>query len=134
MKQINFTKLLRFKYFFKNNKILSKILDKLFRIIFSNNIPSTVYIGNGTKFAHSGLGCIVHPNTKIGINCKIFQNVTIYSGDKNDTPPIIGDNVYIGAGAVILGNIKIENNVKIGAKAVVTKDVESGRTVFGVQN
>ena len=66
--------------------------------------------------------------SRIGKNFHCFQNVTI--GTTNSPiGPTIGDNVFVGAGAVIMGNIKIGNNVKIGANAIVTQDLPDNCTV-----
>ena len=82
------------------------------------------YIGLG---AHSFYGVFISTNAHIGKNVVIFQQVTIGSnttvGSKNQGSPTIGDNVYIGAGAKIIGNCKIGNNCRIGANCIVTKDV-----------
>lgn len=66
--------------------------------------------------------------SKIGEKLTVFQNVTIGT---NGSPkgPTIGNNVLIGAGAVVIGNIKIGDNVRIGANATVVKDVPSNTTV-----
>ena len=71
-------------------------------------------------------GIVIHPNAVIGVNCLIFQQVTI----TNDVT--IGYHVDIGAGAKILGPAIIGNDIQIGANAVVTKDIPSGYTVAGV--
>ena len=62
------------------------------------------------------------------MRCKIYQNVTIGSG----LGPKIGDDVIIGANAVVLGNIIVGNGAKIGAGAVVVKDVTPGVAIVGV--
>lgn len=74
---------------------------------------------------------VVHYNAKIGKNCTLHQFVTI-GGNGRGKAPIIGDNCFVGAGAVIIGDIKIGNNVTVGANAVVTKDVPDNATVGGV--
>lgn len=51
---------------------------------------------------------------------------------KNNKAPVIGNNVFIGAGAKIIGNITVGNNVVIGAGAIVTKSVPDGKTVVGI--
>ena len=66
---------------------------------------------------------------RIGRNFKTKHNVTI--GNNKGGVPIIGDNVFIGVGAVVIGKIKIGNNVKIGANSVITKDVPDNCTVIG---
>ena len=69
----------------------------------------------------------------MGKNCSVYQNVTIGRGKKvNDIDvPIIGDNVTIFTGAIIIGGVHIGNNAKIGAGAVVVKDVPENATVVG---
>ena len=86
----------------------------------------TSQIGGGICVNH---GHSTEINAKrIGINCHIFQNVTIGTNG-NATGPIIGDNCFFGAGCVVLGDIKIGNNVKVGANAIVVKDVPDNCTV-----
>lgn len=82
------------------------------------------------------MGCVVHSWAVIGENCRIFQNVTIgakWPADHSpDGVPTIGDNVQIGAGAVLIGKIHIGNNCIVGANAVVTKDVPDNSIAVGV--
>lgn len=82
------------------------------------------------------MGTTISENAVIGDNCIIFQNVTIGSkwsnGKCEHEAPVIGDNVVIGAGAVILGNITIGNNVIIGANAVVITNVPDNSIAVGV--
>ena len=85
----------------------------------------------GKPFLPHGLkGIFVNSNSIIGVNATIWQGVTIGQTDY-DKFPVIGDNVYIGANAIIIGAVTIGNNVKIGAGTVVTKDVPSNCTVIG---
>ncbi|HIH0818983.1 TPA: serine O-acetyltransferase, partial [Vibrio cholerae] len=80
--------------------------------------------------------CVYHVfGTTFGKNVRIGRNVTIVHGvtiaGKNNCYPIIGDNVYIGCGACILGDVTIGNNVIIGANAVVTKSIPDNGVVVG---
>ena len=114
---------------------IARFVEILSYIIGSNAISCKCEIGNGTQFYHRGVGCVVHEKAVIGKNCKIFQNVTI--GEKNNMKdehgvPIIGDDVTIGAGAVILGGIKVGDNCIIGSNAVVVKDVNCDCIVMGI--
>lgn len=91
----------------------------------------------GTKFPHL-LGIVISRAAKLGNNCIIYQNVTIGAknvkdGDINkpDNYPIIGDNVTIYAGAVIVGPITVGNNAVIGANAVVFNDIPENAVVVG---
>ena len=89
--------------------------------------------GEGLKLEHYG-SVIVNPKARIGKNCTIHGNCCIGSkGGYPDDSPVIGDNVDIGQFAQILGGIRIADNVRIGAGAVVVKDVSApGVTVVGV--
>lgn len=111
-----------------NIPVIPRLMQQMNRLIFATDVPRTVKIGKGTKFAHSGLGCVIHDRAIIGDNCKILQNVTIGGRSKHGTP-VIGNNVLIGAGATILGGITIGNNVKIGAQALVMEDVQDNQTI-----
>lgn len=88
-------------------------------------------LGGGLVLLHNGLGCVIHPNSILGNNIRIHQNVTI-GGRKGNKLPIIGDNVMIGVGAVIIGDVRIGNNVKIGANAVVITDLPDNSIAVGV--
>ena len=85
-------------------------------------------VGGGFIIQH-GFSTIINAK-KIGKNCKIFQQVTIgYNGSEQ---PILGDNVTVCCGAKVLGDVHIGNNVVIGANAVVVKDVPDNVVVAGV--
>ena len=88
------------------------------------DIPSTTQIGKGFYIGHFG-GIFISSEAKIGENVNISQGVTIgVSGQgENRGCPTIGNNVYIAPGAKIFGKISIGDNVKIGANAVVYKDI-----------
>ena len=75
-------------------------------------------IGKGLMVVH-GSGTVIGGGSVIGDNLTIYQNATI--GFQNGFPTI-GNNVFIGAGAIVIGKIKVGNNVKIGAGAVVVND------------
>ena len=76
---------------------------------------------------HGFAGIHISAYAKVGKGCTIFQHVVIgsntLSDSKNQGFPTVGENVYIGAGAMVIGNVRIGNNVRIGANAIITKDV-----------
>ena len=88
--------------------------------------PDTVIKGNLT-LPHGLHGIFISRYAEIGENCLIYKNVTI--GEVNKKAPVIGDNCLIGAGAVIIGGVKIGSHVKVGAGAVVSTDIPDGCTV-----
>ena len=97
------------------------------------------FIGHSAKFAsipclpHYLNGIFVAGNASIGRNCIVFQQVTIGANALPDSKgvgsPIIGDNVYIGAGAKIIGAVRIGSNCRVGANCVVTDDVPNNAIV-----
>ncbi len=112
--------------------IIPKLLKGLTYLLFNSVVPYTAEIGKESKFAYGGIGCVVHSRVKIGDRVIIGQNTTIGRSLDPEDFPSIGDDVYISAGARIIGNIKIGNNVIIGANTVVNKDVEDNCIVAGV--
>ena len=93
------------------------------------DISSTAEIGGGLIVQH-GYGTIIAPR-KIGKNCWVNQGVTIGYTNDNDCPTL-GDNITVYAGAKILGNVRVGNNVIVAANAVVVKNVEDNCIVGGI--
>jgi serine O-acetyltransferase len=77
------------------------------------------------------LGIVIGPGVRIGNNVLIWHQVTIIAHGASSAAPQIGDGASIGPGAKILGGILIGRNARIGANAVVTKDVPAGRSLLG---
>ncbi|MCH5159650.1 MAG: serine O-acetyltransferase [Clostridiales bacterium] len=85
-------------------------------------------------FIDHGMGVVIGETAIIGDNCTIYQCATLGGTGKehNKRHPTLLNNVVVGAGAKVLGNITIGNNVKIGANSVVLKDIPDDCTVVGV--
>ena len=116
--------------FKKRIPLLPGFFTRLNRIINSCDIPSETNIGKNVAFKHNALGVVINQYTVIGDGCVIYQNVTLAGKDKKR--PVLGKNVMVGAGAVVLGGVFLGDNSKVGANAVVTHDVPGGKTVVGV--
>ena len=112
--------------------LLPKLLWGLGYLCFNAHIPYTAEIGEGTQLGYGGMGIVIHGRTKIGRNCLIGQQVTIGGKSRHYEVPVIGDNVYIAAGAKVLGPIRVGDGAVIGANAVVVKDVPAHCVVAGV--
>lgn len=98
---------------------------RFWSIVTGADIPLNSTIGGGLLIPHPN-GIVIHPSAKIGCNCLIFQQVTI--GATRRGVPTIGGHVDIGAGAKIIGPVKIGDHARIGANAVVREDVPPGGT------
>jgi serine O-acetyltransferase len=104
-------------------------IQRLIYRVFGLEISPGAEIGGGLYIAHP-VGSVISPK-RMGNNCTIIHSITI--GMRNEWEfPDIGDNVFIGAGARILGGIRVGNNAVIGANAVVIHDVPDGATVVGI--
>lgn len=85
-------------------------------------------------FIDHGAGVVIGEDTIIKDNVVLHHGVTLggTGKDEKNRHPVIGNNVYIGCGAKILGNITIEDNCKIGANAVILKNVKKNSTIVGI--
>ena len=104
-----------------------------YTIKFGISIPDTTKIDSGFYIGHFG-EIVVNSKSIIGKNCNISQGVTIgqLNRGKREGCPVIGDSVFIGPGAKILGNIHVGDYAAIGANCVVVDDVPAHSVVVGV--
>lgn len=123
---IKLYKVERFFYIHKL-KILALGIYYFIQLTFNCVIPPSVQIGRGTSVSH-GVGIVIHPETIIGKNVRICQNVTFAQPGV-----VVGDNCLIGAGAVLLGPLVLGNDVKVGANTVVNVNIPSNCTVVGAK-
>jgi len=109
-----------------------RIRLRKYQIRYGFQIYPETQIGEGLYLGHWG-ALVINPKTIIGRNCNIAQGVTIgqQNRGKNIGTPIIGDEVWIGANAVIVGAIHIGNNVMIAPNAFVTTDIPPHSIVIG---
>jgi serine O-acetyltransferase len=106
------------------------VLNGLMKILWGIELPRSARIGPGLYIGHFG-GITVAGGAVIGSNCNLSQNVTIGGAGFGETygVPVIGDNAYIAVGARLFGRITIGDNVKIGANAVIYRDVPDNAIV-----
>lgn len=103
----------------------------ILRIIYSCDINLDADIDKTVKFSHCALGVVIHGKASIGAGTQIEVNTVI--GQTHDGKvPKIGRNCLIGANSVLVGSIVLGDNVKVGAGAVVVQNVPSNCTVVGV--
>lgn len=104
------------------------VRHRFWSMVTGADIPINSRLGGGLLLPHPN-GIVIHPESEIGPNCLIFQQVTI--GATKGGVPTIGGHVDIGAGAKIIGAVTIGANALIGANAVVITDVPAGATAVG---
>lgn len=109
-----------------------RIILRHFQIKYGFQIYPETEIGEGLYLGHWG-SLVINPKAKIGNNCNIAQGVTIgqQNRGKNEGYPEIGDDVWIGPNAVLVGSIKIGNNVLVAPNAYVNFDVPNNSVVAG---
>lgn len=113
--------------------ILPRFISQLARFLTGIEIHPGARIGRGLFIDH-GMGVVIGETSVLGDDVTLFQGVTLggTGKEKGKRHPTLGNNVVVGAGAKILGNITIGDNVNIGANAVVIRDVPPNSTVVGV--
>ena len=95
------------------------------------DLPSEARAGGGLRLPHGGRGVVLHPSVRLGAGVTLYHQVTI--GVVDDRPAaVVGDGVYIGSGAKVLGPIELGAECRVGANAVVLIDVPPGTTAVGV--
>jgi len=110
---------------------LAVIQHRFWSAVCAADIPINSHIGGGLMIPHPN-GIVIHPEAVIGANCLIMQQVTIGTAGNGSGTPVIDDYVNIGAGAKILGGVHIGAHARIGANAVVIKDVPERATAVGI--
>lgn len=113
--------------------LIPRILSQMVRFLTGVEIHPGATIESGLFIDH-GMGVVIGETAVIGKNVTLYQDVTLGGTgvERGKRHPTLGHNVVVGAGAKVLGNIKIGNNVKIGAGSVVVHSVPDNCTVVGV--
>lgn len=132
---LHFVYILRKAQKHQNNPLLNifwRIILRHYQIKYGFQIYPETQIGEGFYLGHWG-SLVINPRTVIGKNCNIAQGVTIgqQNRGKNEGSPIIGDEVWIGTNAVIVGAVTIGNNVLIVPNSYVNFDVPPNSVVIG---
>lgn len=113
-------------------RFLAFLMFKFIEMTTGISIPASAKIGKGFYVGHFG-GIVLHSDVVMGENCSIGPGVLIGTrGVGSKGVAVIGNNVYIGVGAKVLGKITIGNYVKIGANAVVVSNLPDGVTAVGI--
>lgn len=113
--------------------LVPRFLSQLGRFLTGVEIHPGAKIGPGFFIDH-GMGVVIGETSVIGENVTLYQGATLGGTglERGKRHPTLGNNVVVGAGAKILGNIRLGNNVKVGAGSVVVHSVPDNCTVVGV--
>ena len=117
----------------KNLLFLARLISQRARFLTGIEIHPGATLGAGILIDH-GMGVVIGETAELGDRITIYHGTTLggTGKEKGKRHPTVGNNVVIGAGAKILGNISIGSNSKIGANSVVINDVPEGATVVGI--
>lgn len=117
----------------KHLYFISRLLSQLARFLTGIEIHPGAVIGRRLFIDH-GMGIVIGETSIIGDDCTIYHGVTLggTGKEKKKRHPTLKNNIIVGCGAKVLGNIVISDNVKIGANSVVLKDVPENSTVVGI--
>jgi serine O-acetyltransferase len=119
----------------RGHRRLAKLVRNLNTALYHNSLPPGATVSSDIELGHHGLGTVIHPSVVIGRRVKIWHNVTIAvrAGPKSPYRVIIEDDVRIGANSVVISphrqDLRIGRGARIGAGAVVSRDVPPGSTV-----
>jgi len=121
------------KLYISNHTFAARFLSQLTRHFTGIEIHPGAKIGRRLFIDH-GMGVVIGETTEIGDDCTIYQGVTLGGTGKETGKrhPTLGNNIMVGAGARVLGPVKIGDNSKIAAGAVVLKDIPEGSTAVGI--
>lgn len=125
----------RIAHFFykRKHRIIARIISQISRFFTGIEIHPGAKIGKGLFIDH-GMGVVIGETAEVGDYVTMFHGATLggIGSNPGKRHPTVGNNVLIGAGAKVLGPVRIGDDAKIGAMAVVLKDVPQGATAVGV--
>ena len=109
---------------------MARVRHLFWSIITQSDIGLEAKLGSGLLLPHPN-GVVIHEDARIGDDCMIMQQVTIGMISDGEVP-IVGNRVYIGAGAKVIGKVVIGDGARVGANAVVLRDVPPNSTAVGI--
>ncbi len=120
-------------FYIKKLYFLARLVSNISRFITGIEIHPGAKIGSGLFIDH-GMGVVIGETAEVGNNVTMYHGVTLggTGNEKGKRHPTVGDNVTIGAGAKVLGNIYIASGTRIGANSVVLKNTSPNSTVVGI--
>jgi serine O-acetyltransferase len=123
--------LIRFQFWCARTGLPTIFASKLLFYGFKIEISRHATIGPGLRLPHP-MGIIIAPNVTLGANCDLYADVRLVLGHGVKEGSTIGDHVFFGDGAKVVGKVRIGDHAIIGLSSVVTKDVPANATAAGI--
>jgi serine O-acetyltransferase len=111
---------------------LTEGLRLLGRVLHDIDLPAQADIGPGLVLGDGGLCVVVDPEARIGQDCFLSSGVTVGRLTPHGGAPVLGNSIFVGTGAKILGPVRVGDHAIIGANAVVMEDVPCGAIMAGI--
>jgi serine O-acetyltransferase len=112
--------------------LVPHLVHRMIFILAGAVVPMSAEIGEGSLLAYGGVGVVLHQNARIGRGVTISPQVLLGGRCGHTGVPVIEDDCHIGAGAKILGPVRVGRGARVGANAVVLQDVAPFTVVAGV--
>jgi len=123
--------LLRFQFWCARHRLPTIFAAKVLFWFFKIEISSRCTIGPGLRLPHP-MGLIIAPNVTVGENCDLYADVRLVLAHGSRQGPQIGNHVFLGDGAKVVGQVKVGDHAVIGVSSVVTKDIPAHSTAVGI--
>jgi serine O-acetyltransferase len=123
--------LIRFQFWCARHHLPTIFAAKLLFYFFKIEVSRHAHIGPGLRLPHP-MGIIIAPKVTIGKDCDIYADVRLVLSHGVKTGPSLGDHVFLGDGAKVVGQVNIGDHAIIGVSSVVTKDIPAGATAVGI--
>ena len=111
---------------------LPRVLKRLILHLYGSVLDPALELPADTQLGYGGLGIVIHPGVRLGRRVLVSHGVTLGGRDGHEGLPVVEDDVKIGSGAKVLGPVRLGRGSRVGANAVVLRDVPPGATVAGV--
>lgn len=118
--------------YLKKVPFLPKLVQLVIFILYNSKVPPDADIGKGSFLVVKGVAVVIINGAKIGKRCRIGIGCRVVGKGPYKKVPVIGNDVFLGPGCVIVGPVIIEDNVVVAPNSVVTKSVPKGSIVAGV--
>ena len=123
--------LIRFQFWCARHRLPTIFAAKLLFYLFKIEISKKATIGPGLRLPHP-MGIIIAPNVCIGSDCDLYADIRLVLAHGSKQGPAIGNHVFLGDGAKVVGNVTVGDHAIIGVSTVVTKNIPANATAVGI--